>query len=506
MLRVRSTTITLLALVLVALLLSAGTGGPNAGAAPLAPALGPNVIIFDPSMPVSQIQATVDAIYAQQVDAEMGTNRYALLFKPGVYGTASQPLQMKVGYYTEVAGLGASPADVTINGKIEVYNRCLDNGGTSNCLALVNFWRTLSNLSLQRQRARPGRLPRLGELLGGLAGRVDAPSRHHRRHPLAHGLLHGRAAVRQRRLHRRLEPAVRHQRLAAAVADPQQPDRRLVERRLEPGLRGCRRRARRKRPSRTRRTRRSTTTPVSREKPYLFVDGQGNYNVRVPSAQTQHQRHLLGRRPDGRDARIPLDDFFIAKPSDSVKEINNALARGMNLLLTPGVYNVGRQHLRQARQHGRARPGARDAHRRRRRDPAGGRRCSRRHHRGRHDRRGRRRSRRCSCGSARATATAAPEERPVDPTTLSDVYFRVGGPHIGKADIALEVNSNDVLIDQTWVWRADHGVEGFSGDTSAGTPTSVATASSSTVTTSPRRASSSSTSSSTTPSGTARTA
>ena len=56
----------------------------------------------------------------------MGTNRYALLFKPGVYGTADQPLQMKVGYYTEVAGLGASPTDVTINGKIEVYNRCLD--------------------------------------------------------------------------------------------------------------------------------------------------------------------------------------------------------------------------------------------------------------------------------------------------------------------------------------------------------------------------------------------
>ena len=36
---------------------------------------------------------------------------------------------MKVGYYTEVAGLGASPTDVTINGKIEVYNRCLDEPG-----------------------------------------------------------------------------------------------------------------------------------------------------------------------------------------------------------------------------------------------------------------------------------------------------------------------------------------------------------------------------------------
>ena len=39
---------------------------------------------------------------------------------------------------------------------------------------------------------------------------------------------------------------------------------------------------------------------------------------------------------------------------------------------------------------------------------------------------------------------------------------RAGGAHIGKADIALEVNRDNVLIDHTWVWRADHGVEGFS--------------------------------------------
>ena len=41
------------------------------------------------------------------------------------------------------------------------------------------------------------------------------------------------------------------------------------------------------------------------------------------------------------------------------------------------------------------------------------------------------------------------------------MYFRVGGPHVGKTDIALEVNSDNVLIDHTWVWRGDHGVEGF---------------------------------------------
>jgi len=136
------------ALVLAAVFATAAADGSAASAAPSVPALGTNVLVFDPSMTVSQIQATFDAIHAQQVDAEMGTNRYALLFKPGVYGSETQPLQLKVGYYTEVAGLGASPTDVTINGKIEVYNRCLDDGGTSNCHALVNFWRTLSNLTL----------------------------------------------------------------------------------------------------------------------------------------------------------------------------------------------------------------------------------------------------------------------------------------------------------------------------------------------------------------------
>lgn len=48
-----------------------------------------------------------------------------------------------------------------------------------------------------------------------------------------------------------------------------------------------------------------------------------------------------------------------------------------------------------------------------------------------------------------------------DPITLHDVYIRVGGPHVGKADVSLQVNSNNILIDNTWVWRADHGWKPF---------------------------------------------
>src|SRR6476661_10208186 len=131
--------VTMLALMLVALPAQSAAAGPSQ------PDFGPNVKIFDPTMSTSQIQAAVDAIANQQVNNEMGTQRYALLFKPGTYGTAATPLTFQVGYYTEVAGLGASPTDVIINGHVDVYNRCLT---ASNCIALVNFWRSLSNLTI----------------------------------------------------------------------------------------------------------------------------------------------------------------------------------------------------------------------------------------------------------------------------------------------------------------------------------------------------------------------
>ncbi|HEY2072750.1 MAG TPA: hypothetical protein VGG88_04165, partial [Gaiellaceae bacterium] len=82
--------------------------GGSAAAAP-GPDLGPNVIVFNPSMSTSAIQAQVDAIAAQQVPNEFGAQRYALLFEPGTYGTSSHPLNFQVGYYTQVAGLGKSP-------------------------------------------------------------------------------------------------------------------------------------------------------------------------------------------------------------------------------------------------------------------------------------------------------------------------------------------------------------------------------------------------------------
>ncbi|MGK5672010.1 adenylyl cyclase [Micromonospora sp. URMC 106] len=445
---------------------AAGTTGTAAAGPPRhgAPDLGPRVTIFDPSMPVGEIQAILDAAHARQVDDEMGTGRHAYLFMPGAYGTNEQPLHVKVGYHTEVSGLGASPTDVGINGKVEVYNRCLAGGGTGNCIALVNFWRTLSNLSISVNAtgqdgcrasanfwavSQAVSMRRLDIHGGGLSlmdyctagpqyasGGFIADSR-------LPAITNG---SQQQWLTRNSEVAswsnaVWNQVFAGTVGAPDDagfPDPPYTT---------------------------LDTTPLSREKPYLYVDDRGRYHVRVPAARRGSRGVSWGKgMTPGRS--IPIRDFFVARPSDPVHVINSQLARGRHLLLTPGVYDIARSievrrpdtvvlglgHATLT-----AVDGAVPL------DVAGV----------------------PGVVVAGVTVDAGPTESPVllrvgrergrhastphNPITLSDVYFRVGGPHVGRADTALEVNADHVLIDHTWVWRGDHGVEGFTegvnGDT-----------------------------------------
>jgi hypothetical protein len=79
------------------------------------------------------------------VSNQFGSQRYAVFFMPATYGTSNNPLNFQVGCYTGVAGLGASPTVVVINGWVDVYNQCF---GINNCIALDNFWRSLSNLTI----------------------------------------------------------------------------------------------------------------------------------------------------------------------------------------------------------------------------------------------------------------------------------------------------------------------------------------------------------------------
>jgi hypothetical protein len=77
------------------------------------PDLGPNVRIFDPASPAAEMQAVIDRVYATQEHSEFGPDRYAFLFLPGEYH-----LDVPVGFYTEVRGLGATPDAIHITGNV----------------------------------------------------------------------------------------------------------------------------------------------------------------------------------------------------------------------------------------------------------------------------------------------------------------------------------------------------------------------------------------------------
>lgn len=425
------------------------------------PEFGPNVVIFDPSMPTSQIQATVDAIAGQQVNNEMGTQRYALLFKPGTYGSVTDPLIFQVGYYTEVAGLGLLPTDVTINGHVDVYNRCLT---PDNCIALVNFWRSLSNLTINV----------IGTGLDGCRASGDfwavsqaAPMRRV-------NITGGNLTL--------MDYCTAGPQYASGgfIADSQTgfiingSQQQFIVRdssiggwsngvwnQVFSGVEGAPPQSFGSTPYDPPPYTTLDTSPVTREKPFLYVDSSGNYNVFVSDLR----HNSVGTTwASGRAAgsSIPIDQFFIASPTDSLPAINSALASGKNLIFTPGVYSLdgtikvirpdtvvlglgfptlvpsnGIVPMIVANVKGVKLAGMMfDA------GPVNS-------------------PVLLQVGTQNAVNSQAREHNnwsdPADPTSLQDIFFRIGGATPGMATTSLVVNSDNVLLDDIWAWRADHG-------------------------------------------------
>jgi hypothetical protein len=150
---------------------------------------------------------------------------------------------------------------------------------------------------------------------------------------------------------------------------------------------------------------------------------------------------------------IPIDDFFIAKPTDDAQAINNALARGQNLIFTPGIYQLNKTiKVKRADtvvlglgfptlvpSNGNTAmsvadvPGVKLAGLMVDAGPVS------------------------SPVLLQVGTPNAHKSDPADPATLSDVFFRIGGATPGKATTSLVVNSDNVILDDIWAWRADHG-------------------------------------------------
>lgn len=408
---------------------AAGTrAGARAVPAPeaAAPDLGPNVTVFGPDTPVAEIQAKLDEVFGQQEEAQFGEGRRALLFLPGTYA-----VDATVGFYTHVAGLGLSPDDVVIEGAVHAEADWFDGNATQ------NFWRCAENMSVTpsggadrwavSQAAPYRRMHVRGDLAlddgGWSSGGLMADTK-------VDGQV--RSGSQQQWLSRNTDwggwegsnwnMVFVGARNAPSGAFPSPPFT-VVD-----------------------------TTPRVREKPFLCVDDAGGFQVFVPALRTGSAGvSWESGTPEGE--ALPLGDFLIATPGTPVAEINSALADGKHLLVTPGVHTLdgtievnragtvvlglglatlvpaaGRAALRVADVAGVKIAGVLvDA----------------------------------GEGGSDVLMEIGPEgadaDHADDPTSLHDVFFRIGGPHAAQATHSLVVNSHHVIGDHTWLWRGDHG-------------------------------------------------
>jgi hypothetical protein len=411
------------------------------------PDFGPNVYVFTPSTPLSQIQSTVNSIASQQISNQFGTQRYALLFEPGTYGTAADPLNFQVGYYTQVAGLGATPGDVVINGSVDVYNQCF---GTGNCIALDNFWRSLSNLTINVNtpgfgcyngefwavsQAAPMRRVQVNgpmTLMDYCTGPSFASGGFIADSDITGGNII--SGSQQQFLVRNTDidnwtNGVWNQVFAGDPGAPATDFPSINQYTTLP------------------------TSPVTQEEPFLYQDSQGSFRVFVPAVQHDSVGPAWGSGTEA-GTSVPISRFFIASPSTSVLQIDLALALGKDLILTPGVYNLDAPILVSRPntivlglglatlipQHGTAAmivssvPGTKlsglifDA------GPVTSRVL-------------------LQVGLVPGDFGSSAS----DPTLIQDVFFRIGGAEAGSATDSLVVNSSNTILDDIWAWRADHG-------------------------------------------------
>ncbi len=391
------------------------------------PDLGPNVFVFNPSMPATAIQQQIDKVYAIEQHSEFGPARYALLFLPGSY-----KVDVPIGFYTQVLGLGATPDSVRITGNVHADASLPRNNAT------CTFWRAAENFSV----APAG---------GAMQWAVSQAAPFRRMHIYGNLVLHqnhGWASggwMSDDLIDGNVDSGSQQQWIArnsrwgtwtganwnmVFVGDVNPPAGEWPS------------------PPYTR----IATVPVVREKPFLFVDTHGSYLVRIPALR-RNSSGITWQDGITPGRTIPLSRFFIAHPADTAAAINMQLAAGKNLLLTPGIYELtgpirvtrpntvvlglGFATLKPV--NGTAALTTADVD---------------------------------GVIAAGLLIDAGPVESPVlvevgpagsranharNPICFDDIFFRVGGAGVGRAQVDLRINSNDTIIDHTWVWRADHG-------------------------------------------------
>ncbi len=401
------------------------------------PDFGPNVRIFEPGTAAATIQSAVDSAFNAQLrspTAQFGTQRHVFLFKPGTYGR----VWANVGFYTTVAGLGLNPDDVTINGAVNVDSGW-NYGDEKN--ATQNFWRSMENLSIVPEggtnrwavsQAAPMRRVHIKGNLTLAPSNQDNGQGYSSGGYLADSVVDGVVSSGSQQ-----QWYTRDSRISRWDGG--------VWNMVYSGVQGAPANAFPNPPHTT-----LATTPVTREKPYLYVDSAGLYRVFVPALR----RNSAGATwPNAAGSSIPMREFYVAKPGDTAARINQALAQGLNLFFTRGTYSLD-DTIRVTRANtvvtGIGFPTL---------IPTGGVEAL-----NVADVDGVK----VSGLTFDAGTTNSPTllsvgragvhtDHAANPISLQDVFFRIGSSVQGKATTTLAVHSDDTIIDHIWAWRADHG-------------------------------------------------
>jgi hypothetical protein len=384
----------------------------------------------------SAIQSKIDGIFNAQQTSQFGTNRYAYFFKPGKYN-----LDVQVGFYMEVLGLGAAPDDVSITGAVRAMAKWNQGNAT------LNFWRLASNLSVTPTSSinshdvwavsQATALRRIHVTSGGvnLFDPEGGPNEWASGGFIADSKIDGTVVSGSQQQF--LTRNVTMQTWTGGVWNmvfvgnkgnptgtwPQSPYTFV------------------------------SATPTLREKPYLTIDSAGTYSVVAPTL-TQNTQGTSWESGSAPAATIPISAFYIAHADkDSADTINAALTAGANLILTPGIYHLA-SPLQVTRagtvvlglglatltpDQGTAAVTVADVD---------------------------------SVTIAGMLFDAGARESPTllqvgdavtttrhtaSPTALFDISCRVGGAAAGLTKACVTIDSNDALIDNAWLWRADHG-------------------------------------------------
>ena len=387
-----------------------------------APDFGPNVHVFDPSM--KDAQARVDAIFSQQESAQFGTGRHALLFKPGKYD-----LDVQVGFYTQATGLGAAPDDVTIHGAVR------STAGWMKGNATCNFWRAAENLSITPPAGKPNVW---AVSQGASLRRVHVRGDLH----LWDGGWSSGGFLSDSRIDGRV----------VSGSQQQWMSRNVEWRGWDGGVWnmvfvGVKSPPAGKWPERPMTT--IARTPIVREKPFLAIDAKDEFVVRVPALH----RDLVGVAPAEGGTAIAMDACYIAHSDrDDSASINAALDAGKHLVLTPGIYHL-KQPLNVTRPGtvvlgigfptlipDEGEPAMTIA------DVDGVKLAGVVFDAGE---------------KASPTLLRVGEKGGVshasDPICLFDIVARAGGATPGTAHSFVTIRADDVIGDNLWLWRADHG-------------------------------------------------